>query len=111
MLPAPPSASREFGRDDTLSVFAEIYDNLGATAHRVIITTTILSDEGKTVFTTSDERRSDELKNSVAGGGFGHTAKIPLAQLAPGRYVLRLEARPTLGNANPIARDVEFTVR
>jgi VWFA-related protein len=112
VLPAPPSATREFERGDTIDVFAEIYDNLGAaTAHRVVITTTVLADEGKTVFTTSDERRSDELKDSKAGGGYGHTAKIPLAQLAPGRYVLHLEARPTLGKSDPISRDVEFTVR
>ena len=112
VLPAPPSASREFQQGDTIDVFAEVYDNLGATtAHRVVINTTVLSDEGKTVFTTSDERRSDELKDSKAGGGYGHTAKIPLAQLAPGRYVLRLDARPTLGNSQPISRDVEFTVR
>jgi len=112
VLPAAPSASREFLRGDTLDVFAEVYDNLGAaTAHRVVITTTVLSDEGKTVFTTSDERRSDELKESKAGGGYGHTAKIPLQQLAPGRYVLRLEARPTLGKSEAIAREVEFTVR
>jgi VWFA-related protein len=112
VLPTPPSASREFQRDDTLAVFAEIYDNLGgATAHRVVINTTVLSDEGKTVFSTSDERRSDELKDSTKGGGYGHTAKIPLSGLAPGRYVLHLDARPTLGNSAPIARDVEFTVR
>jgi VWFA-related protein len=112
VLPAPPSASREFQRGDTIDVFAEVYDNLGATtAHRVVINTTVLSDEGKTVFSTSDERRSDELKDSKAGGGYGHTTKIPLAQLAPGRYVLRLDARPTLGNSQPISRDVEFTVR
>jgi VWFA-related protein len=112
VLPASPSASREFQRGDTLDVFAEIYDNLGvATAHRVVITTSVLSDEGKTVFSTSDERRSDELKDSKAGGGYGHTAKVPLQSLAPGRYVLHLEARPTLGKSDPISRDVEFTVR
>ena len=112
VLPAPPSATREFQRGDTLDLFAEIYDNLGAaTAHRVVITTTVLSDEGKTVFSTTDERRSDELKDSKTGGGYGHTAKVPLASLAPGRYVLRLEARPTLGKSDPIAREVEFMVR
>jgi VWFA-related protein len=112
VLPAPPSASREFQRGDTIDLFAEVYDNLGSsTAHRVVINTTVLSDEGKTVFTTSDERRSDELKDSKAGGGYGHTAKIPLASFAPGRYVLRLEARPTLGKSEPISREVEFTVR
>src|SRR4029079_1818560 len=112
VLPAPPSASREFDRSDTIDVFAEVYDNLGATtAHRVVINTTVLSDEGKTVCTTSDERRSDELKESKAGGGYGHTAKIPLDSLAPGRYALKLDARPTLGNAVAISREVEFTVR
>jgi hypothetical protein len=112
VLPAPPSASREFLRADTLNVFAEIYDNLGvATAHGVVINTSVLSDDGKTVFTASDERRSDELKDSTSGGGYGHTSKIPLSQLAPGRYVLRVDARPTIGKAETIAREVEFTVR
>jgi VWFA-related protein len=112
VLPSPPSASREFQRGDELSVFAEIYDNLGtATAHRVVINTSILSDEGKTVFTTSDERRSDELSGSAGPGGYGHVSKIPLSGLTPGRYVLRLEARPTLGKSEPVAREVEFTVR
>jgi len=112
VLPSPPSAAREFQRGDTIDVFAEVYDNLGATtAHRVVIDTTVLSDEGKTVFTTSDERRSDELKDSKAGGGYGHTAKVPLTALAPGRYVLRLTARPTLGKSESISREVEFTVR
>src|SRR5262249_2257892 len=109
---APPSASREFLRGDTIDVFAEVYDNLGmTTAHRVVINTTVLSDEGKTVFSTSDERRSDELKGSTAGGGYGHTAKIPLTSFAPGRSVLKLEARPTLGKSDPISRQVEFSVR
>jgi VWFA-related protein len=112
VLPAPPSASREFARGDELAVFAEIYDNLGTqTAHRVVITTSILSDEGKTVFTTSDERRSDELSGSAGGGGYGHLTKIPLSTLASGRYVLHVEARPTLGNSAPVSREVEFSVR
>ena len=110
VLPAPPSASREFPRGDTLSVFGEVYDNLGATPHRVFITTTVRADDGKVVFTTSDERSSDELKGS-SGGGYGHTAKIPLAEFAPGRYVIQVEAKPSIGNAPGVSRDVEFTVR
>ena len=34
VLPAPPSAAREFDRGDTLEVFAEIYDNLGVIKHQ-----------------------------------------------------------------------------
>jgi len=110
VLPSPPSASRVFFRNDTMSVFAEVYDNLAQAAHRVIIKTSVLSDEGKVVFTTSDERKSEEIKGS-AGGGYGHTAQIPLTSFAPGRYVLRLEAQPTLGNTAPIMREVEFRVQ
>lgn len=112
VLPSPPSAVREFDRGDELAVFAEIYDNLGtATPHRVVINTTVRSDEGRTVFSTSDERRSDELAGSAKGGGFGHLSKVPLSGLAPGRYVLRIDAKPTLGNSQPVTREVEFTVR
>ena len=109
VLPAPPTATREFARNDELAIFSEIYDNIGPTAHRVGITTTVLADDGKTVFTTSDERRSEELQG--ASGGYGYTTKIPLSGLAAGRYVLRLEAKSMLGNAEPIKREVEFRVQ
>jgi hypothetical protein len=109
VLPAPPTAAREFARNDELAIFAEIYDNLGPTAHRIGITASILADDGKTVFTTSDERRSEELQG--ASGGYGYTTKIPLASLAPGRYVLRLEAKPMVGTSGPVKREVEFRIQ
>jgi hypothetical protein len=109
VLPSPPSASRDFVRDDTLSVFAEVYDNAGKTPHRVEIAATVLSDEGKVVHTTSDERKSEELQG--ASGGYGYTAKIPLATFAPGRYVLRIAAKSLLGKSEAVTREVEFRVR
>jgi VWFA-related protein len=109
VLPSPPSASREFPRQDTLAVFAEIYDNTVKTPHRVQIAATVLSDEGKVVHTAADERKSDELQGST--GGYGYTARIPLAELAPGRYVLRLTATSMLGKPEPVTREVEFRVR
>ena len=109
VLPAPPTATREFARNDELAIFSEIYDNIGPTAHRVGITTSVLADDGKTVFTTSDERRSEELQG--ASGGYGYTTKIPLSGLAPGRYVLRVEAKSMLGNSEPVKREVEFRVQ
>jgi VWFA-related protein len=109
VLPAPPSASREFPRGDTLSVFAEVYDNVGKTPHRVEITSEVLSDEGKVVHKTSDQRKSEELQGAT--GGYGYTTKIPLADLAPGRYVLRVTATSLLGKPEPVAREIEFRVR
>ena len=109
VLPAPPSASRDFPRGDTLSVFAEVYDNVGKTPHRVEITSEVLSDEGKVVHKTSDQRKSEELQGAT--GGYGYTTKIPLADLAPGRYVLRVTATSLLGKPEPVAREIEFRVR
>ena len=109
VLPSPPSASREFPRHDTLAVFAEVYDNVVKTPHRVEITATVLADDGKVVHTTSDTRKSEELQGTT--GGYGYTTKIPLLNLAPGRYVLRLTATSQLGKPEPVTREVEFRVQ
>ena len=109
VLPAPPTSSRDFPAGDQLAIFAEVYDNLGGAAHRVAITASVLSDEGKTVFTTSDERRSEELQG--ASGGYGYTTQIPLRGMAPGRYVLRVEAKSLSGKGETVKRELEFRIR
>jgi VWFA-related protein len=109
VLPAAPTAMRDFARTDLLSIFAEVYDNNARTPHRVDITAAILADDGKVVMTTSDERKSEEIQ--AASGGYGYATKIALNTLTPGRYVLRVSARSTLGTAEPVAREVEFRVR
>ena len=109
VLPAPPSASREFPRNDTLAVFAEVYDNENKTPHRVEITATVLADDGKVVHTTSDVRKSEELQGAT--GGYGYTTKFPLTAFAPGRYVLRLTATSLLGKPEPVTREIEFRVQ
>ena len=49
MLPAPPTAIREFPRGDTLALFTEVYDNQPKVAHRVAIKTSVIADDGKVV--------------------------------------------------------------
>jgi VWFA-related protein len=109
VLPAAPTSRREFVRNDALAVFAEIYDNKPTTAHGVGITLSVLADDGKVVYTTSDQRRSEELQGRP--GGYGYTAQIPLTQFAPGRYVLRIAATSTLAGTPAVQRDVEFRVQ
>ena len=109
VLPSPPTALREFPRNDVLSVFAEVYDNAVKTPHRVEITCEVLADDGKVVLTQADQRKSEELQGS--SGGYGYTTKLPLSPLAPGRYVLRITAKSFLGNTPPVTREVEFRVR
>jgi VWFA-related protein len=109
VLPGPPTAMREFPSNDQLAIFAEVYDNLPKTLHRVAITASVLADDGKVVFSRADERSSDELKGAV--GGYGYTGTIPLSGLGPGRYVLRVEAKSLVGKGDSVSREVEFRVR
>ena len=108
VLPAPPIAMRTFANNDELAVFAEVYDNSGKAPHKVDIVTSVLTDEGKPVFKTEDERDSAELQG--AKGGFGYTARVPLSELSPGLYVLNVEARSRLGNNTSITRQVQFRI-
>jgi hypothetical protein len=108
-LPGPPTVVRDFFQPETLTLFTEIYDNEPTKAHRVDIATQLIAEDGRTVFKTEDERTSDELKG--AKGGYGYTAEVPLKDIAPGAYVLRVEARSRLASDNPVSRETEIRVR
>ena len=109
VLPGAPTAIREFPQSDTLALFAEVYDNQTRVAHRVSIKATVVGDDGRVLFTTEDERNSKDLQGKT--GGYGYVTTIPLAKLAPGRYVLRVEAKTLLTNGGTAARELEFRVR
>ena len=93
---------------DLVVLFAEVYDNAGATPHKVDITTTVTADEGKVMFKTDEVRDSSDLGGQR--GGYGYTTKIPMKDLALGRYVMKVEARSRLGQTPSVSREVEFTV-
>jgi VWFA-related protein len=109
ILPASPTAMREFPIGDQLALAVDIYDNKTSTPHRLEIRTSLTADDGKVVFSNREERRTEELKG--AAGTFGHVGNIPLAGVAAGRYVLKVEAQSSLSNTTVVAREVEITVR
>jgi VWFA-related protein len=109
ILPGSPTAVREFPSGDQLAIAVDVYDNKVATPHRVEIRTTVTADDGNVVFNSTDERKSEELKG--VNGTYGHVATIPLTGVAPGRYVLRVEAKSLLSKNASASREVEFTVR
>ena len=109
VLPAAPTTIREFIRADEIAAYAEVYDNQTRTPHRVEIKTSAIADDGKVVFTRAEDRRSDELGSG--GGGYGHAVRIPLNDFAPGRYVLRVEARALVSDGGTAMRELEFRVR
>jgi len=65
--------------------------------------------DGRTVFQTSEQRSTREL--SGARGGWGHQALVPLKDIAPGAYVLRVEARSRLSGVEPVVRETQVNVR
>jgi VWFA-related protein len=106
MMNAPPVSLRSFPQNDDVSVLAEVYDRTGTTPHTVDIVTTIAAPEGRVVFERSDQRSSSELQG--ANGAYVHTARLPVSELAPGRYVLTVEARSRLGHTT--SRQIAFDV-
>jgi len=108
VLPSMPTAHRAFPIDDVLALFAEIYDDGGAAAHKIDIVTRVRSDEGRLFFTHEDARDSGELKGKR--GAYDYTARVPLTGLTPGPYVLEVEARSRLATDSVVSRQIRFTV-
>src|SRR5262249_49803896 len=108
VLPAPPVGLRAFPQNDEIALFAEVYDNSGSTAHKVDITATVITDEGRVLFKYDESHDSSELQG--AKGGYGFATRIPLTEIPPGFYVLRVEGRSRLGNNVSAAREIQFSV-
>jgi VWFA-related protein len=108
VLPAPPMGSRIFPVGDDLALFVEIYDNAGGSSHKVDIATTVTADEGKVMFKAEDVRDSSDLQGKR--GGYGYSARVPLAGLTPGIYVLKVEARSRLGQGATANRQVQLRI-
>ena len=109
MLPGPPTTVREFSVGEDIAVFAEVYENAqDMPPHVLDLSTTVRSDIGQIVFENREERSSTELEGGR--GGFGYSAEIPSGTLAPGLYVIHLEARSRLDNDSGIGRDIQIRI-
>jgi VWFA-related protein len=108
LLPIVPTAARVFHATDEITVYAECYDNATAQPHTLDVTTSILDNGGKAIVSQHQERSSADLQ--ATHGRFSTAARIPLASLAPGKYVMRLEAASRFGTADPVSREAPFRV-
>lgn len=105
LLGTPPTVARAFDADDVVTAYAEVYDE-PEPARVVTLATRVTRDDGVVVFHSTEERPSLELGQ---GARLAYLAEVPLATLDPGRYVLAIEARPSLG-ATAVARTLAFEV-
>ncbi len=107
VLATPPVARRRFAPTETLTSFVEVYDGSSPTAHTLEVVTSVQSaQDGRPAFVTRDDRAEGP---SATPRTHGFTASIPLKDLPPGMYVLRVEAKAS-GAGQSAVREVPFEV-
>ena len=105
-LGGPATTRRAFAADETLSVYAEMID-AGATVVRDVDVLTIVRDaRGKDIVKSPQPKANQRV---APGRSFAYAVDLPLKAFAPGRYVLRVEARAA-GLDAPLARELAFDV-
>jgi hypothetical protein len=109
VITLPPTAERVFMAGDEVTAFAELYDNRKQTKEPITLLLTVSDDGGRIVFRTEEELHADAF--DAIRKAYRHTTSIPVKQLAPGDYVLRLTALPRNGSRADVTREVAFSVR
>ena len=105
MTPVAPTSRREFLRGETVTVFARVYQGGQTPLADVVTQVRVVNTDAKAVFSGTA---------TLAAAEFGDTRStelkldVPLQRLAPGEYLLTLDA--TSGKL-AARRDVRFTVR
>ncbi len=105
----PPAVTRSFSANDQLTLFGEVYDNTRSdTAREVSMTTTLRNATGVVVRTAASKASPARADSRVGVSRF--IAQMRLADLTPGRYVLRVEARGNFGDKPSASRDIPILV-
>lgn len=103
MLPGPMTTYRDFVQGDELALFVEVYDNTSKQAHKVDIEASLRSEGGQAVFQSREERDSSELAGGP--GGYGFMTRVPLKDVPPGLYVLRVSGKARIGDQDEAVRE------
>ena len=107
LFPTPPSATRVFTSQETLSVFAELYSGASSSRRQVDFLVTVRdASDGRTVFTLRDVHTMEPVDEPAA---HGYATDIPLNDLSSGMYVLRAEAA-LRGTDDLVYRQVPFEI-
>ena len=107
VVPMPPTAVRRFLRQETMTVVAQIYDDSSRLAHTVDVQATIRRvADGQVVFQKRDERT---MAAAATAGAEWYKTDIPLTDVAPGKYLLVVQATSRVGK-NVAVQQVPFEV-
>jgi VWFA-related protein len=113
VLPGPPTTTRDFSSDDTLTLFTEVYDNTGRARkdppYVIKLTARLVLASGQIARLASEERAARAARRP--SGGHGFTLRLPLERLEPGQYVLQVEATSNGREPQTAARSIPIRVR
>jgi len=108
-LPAPVTSRRTFETSTVVHAFAELYDTgTSRESRRIEVITTLVGEDGNAAFSSRETVAGATA--DVKSSRVPIAKQIPLKDVRPGRYVLRLEARLLGGGAPPIVRETPLTV-
>ena len=91
-----------------IALFAEVYDNNTRQPHKVDIEASLRAEGGQAVFETREERDSSELAGGP--GGYGFMVRVPLEDVPPGLYVLRVTGTTRIGDREEVTRETVVRV-
>ena len=82
-------------------------------ARAIDVAVRVLGEDGHEVFTSRDTINNEGAKNPKHWDAYSYGKEFPLKDVAPGRYVLRVESqtRGSGNNAKPAATETLITVR
>lgn len=90
VLPAPPTARREFSRGETATAFVRFYEGTEAPPASVFLTTRILDARDRKRYGQDTSIASTAFSRGAAAD---YAVDLPLADLEPGEYLLIIEAK------------------
>jgi hypothetical protein len=108
VLPAAPMALRTFPQNDELALFAEVYKQSGTAARHVMLGSTVLAVDGRVMYEARDTVDSSDF--DAVKRRYQYSVRIPLGDFAPGRYVLRVEAKSDVADTSAATRQIGFIV-
>jgi len=107
-FPGPPTTAREFTRDDTLTIFAELYENRHK-PHIVRFSAELRNESGVVLVTRQGERTATTKPKKASVYQF--VEDLVLADVPAGTYVLHVEGRSSLDKEGNVTHDVPLVVR
>jgi VWFA-related protein len=111
LLGAPATTRRTFTQLETLAWMTEIYDNARKLPRTIDVSVRLVDEAGREAFGSRDVLKNNET-GAAAWQTFGYTGRIPLKDISPGRYLLRVEAQDrSAPSRQPVAADTVITVR